>query len=111
MATVLTEATQYSPTISALVDCIAGSNVIAHVECRHRTSLTVEGRTVFVLATHGVRYVRVQVDCLHMRRELIAIIGHELQHVVESVSASPKNSGAKTDAAKPLSGTAGQNAS
>ena len=84
---VLTEATRDSPTISSLVDRIRASNVIAHVECARFKSFTLEGRTLFVLATRDVRYVRVQVDCLRPGPELAAIIGHELQHVAEIADA------------------------
>ena len=80
---VLIEATRDSPTVSSLIDRIRASNVIAHVECARFTSFTLEGRTLFVLATRDVRYARVQVDCLRPRPELAALIGHELQHVAE----------------------------
>jgi hypothetical protein len=87
MQAVLAEGIQYSPTISALVDTLDASNVIVHVECAHLNSLTLQGRTLFVVAKRDVRYVRVQVDCLLMRRELMAIIGHELQHAAEIAAA------------------------
>lgn len=85
---VLAEATQYSPTVAALIHIIGRSNVIAHVECGYFKSVRLEGRTIFVLATSDVRYVRVQVDCLLPHQELIAIVGHELQHVAE-IAATP----------------------
>jgi hypothetical protein len=85
---VLAEATQQSRTISGLVEQVGSSNVIAHVECMHFKSIILEGRTLFVLARPDVRYVRVEVDCLLPRQEVIAIIGHELQHVAE-VAAAP----------------------
>jgi hypothetical protein len=85
---VLTEAALDSPTVSSLVDRIRASNVIAHVECARFRSFTLQGRTLFVLATRDVRYVRVQVDCLRPRPELAALIGHELQHVAE-IAAAP----------------------
>ena len=88
MQAVLAEGMQYSPTISALVDTLDASNVIAHVECTRLNSLTLQGRTLFVVAKRDVRYVRVQIDCQLMRRELMAIIGHELQHAAE-IAATP----------------------
>jgi hypothetical protein len=88
MRAVLDEAIRYSPTISDLVERIDASNVIVHVECARLHGLTLQGRTLFVVAKRDVRYVRVQVDCLLMTRELTAIIGHELQHVAE-IAAAP----------------------
>jgi hypothetical protein len=89
MAAVLAEGKQYSPTLSVLVDRIDASNVIVHVECARFNNLTLQGRTLLVVAAHETRYVRVQVDCLLMRRELIAIIGHELEHAAE-IAAAPE---------------------
>jgi hypothetical protein len=84
----LTEATRQSPTISALVDRIRASNVIAHIECQHFQSFILKGRTFFLSAKATVRYVRVQIDCMQSRQELVEIIGHELQHVSEIAAAA-----------------------
>jgi len=67
---------------------IDASNVIVHVECARLHSFVLEGRTLFIVATRDVRYVRIQVDCLLVDRELTAIIGHELQHAAE-IAAAP----------------------
>ncbi len=88
MQTVLAEGVQQSPTISTLVDRIDASNVIVYVECARLGSLTLQGRTRLVAAKRDVRYVRVEVDCMLMRRELTTIIGHELQHAAE-IAAAP----------------------
>jgi len=85
---VLTEATDRSSTVSALVNRIRTSNVIAHLECAHFTSLTLQGRTLFIVAKKDVRYVRVQLDCQLARQDLMPVIGHELQHVAEIVAAA-----------------------
>lgn len=84
---VLAEATERSSTVSTLIDRIQTSNVIAHLECGHFTSLTLQGRTIFVLAKSDVRFVRVQINCGLARPDLMAIIGHELQHVAEIAGA------------------------
>jgi len=84
---VLAEATQRSSTVSALIERIQASNVIAHLECGRLKSLTLQGRTLFLVATSGVRYVRVQIDCGLVRPDLMASIGHELQHVAEIANA------------------------
>ena len=84
----LTEATRQSPTIAALVDRIRASNVIAHIECQHFQSFILKGRTFFLSAKATVRYVRVQIDCMQSRQELVEIIGHELQHVSEIAAAA-----------------------
>jgi hypothetical protein len=85
--TFLAKATQHSPTVSRLIDRINASNVIVYVECDRRRSLTLEGWMVFVVTTREIRYLRVQVNCGLMRQDLIAIIGHELQHVAEVADA------------------------
>lgn len=86
--TVFEHAVSRSSTLSTIVERIDRSNVIAYVTCEHFISVTIEGRTMWVAAVHDVRYVRVQVDCLLPRHRLVAILGHELQHVAE-VAAAP----------------------
>lgn len=61
------------------------SDVIAHVECAALPP-EINGQVVFVFAAGDVRYVRVQLDCRLAPPVLIAMLGHELQHVVEIAS-------------------------
>jgi hypothetical protein len=77
-----------SPTLRAIIQQIEASDVIVHVTCEHLNSATLQGRTMWASASPGVRYLRVQVECMISRLELVAILGHELQHVAEIAAAS-----------------------
>ena len=79
----LTHVIDRSPTLRAIVGQIEQSDVIVHVTCEHFVSVTLEGRTVWGSAGPDVRYVRVQIDCMLPDQRLVAILGHELQHVAE----------------------------
>ena len=77
-----------SPTLREIVGQIEQSNVIAYVMCEHFASVTLEGRTAWASAGPEARYVRVQIDCMLPKQRLVAILGHELQHVAE-IAAAP----------------------
>ena len=87
LRTVVAEAAVRSPTLRALVRQIEESDVIVHVTCEHLNSAMLEGRTMWVSATPSARYLRVQVECMLTRTALVAILGHELQHVAEIAAA------------------------
>jgi uncharacterized protein YkvS len=80
---VLAGANEKSPTLRAIVERIADSNVIVYVTCEQFKTLTINGRTIWAEANGEARYLRVQVDCMLSRANLVAILGHELQHVAE----------------------------
>src|SRR5215831_2485964 len=80
---VLAGATEKSPTLRAIVERIAQSNVIVYVTCEQFKTVTISGRTMWADASGEARYLRVQVDCTLARANLVAILGHELQHVAE----------------------------
>src|SRR5262245_21351519 len=80
---VLVDASEKSPTLRSIVDRIAQSNVIVYVTCEHFKTLLINGRTIWTEASGDARYLRVQVDCTLARAGLVAILGHELQHVAE----------------------------
>jgi len=84
----LTHVIDRSPTLRAIVGQIEQSDVIVHVTCEHFVSVTLEGRTVWGSAGPDVRYVRVQIDCMLPDQRLVAILGHELQHVAEIAAAA-----------------------
>ena len=87
LQTIVADAADRSPTLRAIVKRIDASDVIVHVTCEHLNSAMLEGRTMWVAASPGVRYLRVQVECMLTRTELVAILGHELQHVAEIAAA------------------------
>jgi len=76
-----------SPTLQNLVQQIERSNVIVYVTCKHFDSVTLQGRTMWGAASADARYVRVQVDCMLVNQQLVTILGHEFQHVVEIATA------------------------
>jgi hypothetical protein len=85
--TVLTSASEKSPTLRSIVERIAASNVIVYVTCVRFASVALNGRTLWAEANSGARYLRVQVDCMLPRANLVAILAHELQHVAEVADA------------------------
>jgi hypothetical protein len=76
-----------SPTLRTIVKQIEESDVIVYVTCERFASVMLEGRTAWSSASAEARYVRVQIDCMLAQQRLIAILGHELQHVAEIASA------------------------
>jgi len=88
LQSVLSEAGSRSPTLRGLARKIDASNVIAYVTCGSFSSRLLAGRTFLGQTSDKARYVRVQVDCMLPRMNLIAILGHELQHVAEIAAAA-----------------------
>jgi hypothetical protein len=75
-----------SATFRSLVERIEQSDVIVYLTCERFDASTLSGRTALAAAQPGVRYLRVQIRCQQSDQALAAIIGHELQHVVEIAS-------------------------
>jgi len=80
---VLAGASEKSPTLRAIVERIAQSNVIVYVTCEQFKTAMISGRTMWADASGEARYLRVQVDCMLPRATLVMLLGHELQHVAE----------------------------
>jgi hypothetical protein len=72
-----------SATLRALVERISHSDVVVYVRCDGDPRARIAGRMTFVSAAGGVRYVLVRLAPLRSRAHQIAILAHELQHVVE----------------------------
>ena len=70
--TVLSNATERSPMLQSIVQRIAASNVIVYVTCERFATTTLSGRTIWAEANREARYLRVQVDCMLMRANLVA---------------------------------------
>ncbi len=70
-----------SQTFWNLLTILGESDLIVHVQAVDR--LSTAGQTYFVTSTPTVRYVRVEVVAGGNANEMIALIGHELQHAVE----------------------------
>jgi hypothetical protein len=70
-----------SQTFRSLLNLLGESDLIVHVQVVDR--LATAGQTYFVTSTATARYVRIEVTFRGSLSEMIALIGHELQHAVE----------------------------
>ncbi|HTH03738.1 MAG TPA: hypothetical protein VL882_25855 [Vicinamibacterales bacterium] len=70
-----------SRTFRSLLNLLGESDLIVHVQLVDR--LATAGQTYFVNATATIRYVRIEVEFRSSLTEMVALIGHELQHAVE----------------------------
>ena len=86
IAALLQEATEHSPTFRRLVDTIDATDGIVYVEqgrCGHH----VRACLVLTVRVAGPnRLLRIFVDIHRSHGDLLASIGHELQHAVEALS-------------------------
>ena len=76
-----------SPTFRALVDRLARADVIVYVEVGPKVA-SASGALRFVGASASFRFVHVSLDQSLTHTELVAVLGHELQHAVE-IAGSP----------------------
>jgi hypothetical protein len=79
--------TTQSPTFRALLGRLAASDLILYVEIVDGIIGGSAGRLYFVTATPSVRYVRIELVAQGNVREMVALVGHELQHAVEIANA------------------------
>jgi len=79
----IAEGCQRSASFRALVERLRATNLIIYVE----PAVQLPGVTIGITQLLGVngefRYLRVSIDANATRKELIALVGHELQHAVE----------------------------
>ena len=73
----------HSPTFAHLLARLENSDVIVYVEEVPRLPGALEGRMMMLPASHGQRYVRIQISLRGAPDDAIAILGHELQHAIE----------------------------
>jgi hypothetical protein len=89
MLRLIEEGTERSVTFAALVDTIGHSNDIVYVEFGYCAFGHLDGCLLpFVASSQGGRYLRVLVTPDKNRRthdQLLALIGHELQHALEVI--------------------------
>lgn len=81
--TMLAGAIRRSSTFARLVRQIDDTDVIVYVELTNTMPPGLDGRLTFLTAAGGVRYLRMQVHTHAGKDDLIAVVGHELQHAVE----------------------------
>ena len=72
-----------SETFRHLIRRIEASDVIVYVEARHDLGDHVGASTKYVSTSATDRFLRIQLHARHSPRTLVALLGHELQHVVE----------------------------
>lgn len=81
--TLLATGMERSATFRQLVRRIEASDVIVYVEIRHDLRGGVGGSMRFVTRSATDRFVRIQLNGTYNAHTLVAVLGHELQHVVE----------------------------
>jgi hypothetical protein len=84
----LADGAQRSPTIARLRATLEQSDVIVYVETSRNLAPSIDGRLTLLNAGHGRRYLRIDIRQSLTPREMLAIIGHELQHAVEVAQAT-----------------------
>jgi len=75
-----------SPTFRDLLNRLSNSDLIVYVQIVDRLNGAF-GHTYFVKATETVRYIRIEVVPSGNFHEMVALVGHELQHAVEIAGA------------------------
>jgi hypothetical protein len=79
--------TTQSPTFRALLARLAATDLILYIQIVDRIIGGSAGRLYFVTATASVRYVRIELVADGNVRDMVALVGHELQHAVEIADA------------------------
>lgn len=79
----LQQAIERSPMLRQLVRTLDASDVIVYVELQPRMPDSLPAGLVLSGAGGGMRYLRISLNPGNTRREMIAMLGHELQHAVE----------------------------
>lgn len=72
-----------SATFKALLDRLEASDLIVYMMRTPANGLSPRGRTQFVVRAGSRRFVRVTIRTDHAARSIVALVGHELQHVAE----------------------------
>ncbi len=83
-----------SPTMRALVDHVARGDVVVYLEILHTLDPDMAACVTWMAAVPGARYVRVSMRPNLRAPEAIAMLAHELQHVVEVIEHPDVRSGA-----------------
>jgi hypothetical protein len=78
----LGEAAAASPTVRALMERIAATDVIVYVEITASPQVPT-ARTKLVIATAGARFLRIGLNRMLSPPDITPLIAHELQHALE----------------------------
>jgi hypothetical protein len=77
----------FSPTLRQLMARVESSDVVVYVVFDRAPSQSMAGRVSLIAAVPGRRYLRIGIDRRSHGCRRLAILGHELQHVVEIADA------------------------
>ena len=72
-----------STTFARLARDLDDTDVIVYVEIVNSLPTGLDGRLSFSTKAGGLRYLRIQVPANTGKHDLIAVVGHELQHAME----------------------------
>lgn len=78
---------QWSSTFRDLVVALNRTSVIVYIQTAPNLPPSVDGRLMLASAPGQPRYLRIQIRPDGQTNELIALIGHELQHAIEVADA------------------------
>lgn len=83
----LEEGARRSYTFAHLLDTVERSDVIVYVEVPSDLPLSLDGCLTLIGSPHGRRFLRIQIAPAGTDVDMIAILGHELQHATEVAEA------------------------
>lgn len=78
---------QRSATFARLVMRLERSDLIVYIDSQADLPAGIEGRLLVGSASHGFRFVRIQIGILDSVKDAIALLGHELEHANEIADA------------------------
>ena len=79
----MAEGRQKSASFRGLVDALQQTDVVVYVQPAEWLPGGTEAVTEFVATTGPARYLRIWIGIRAVRKRLIALLGHELQHALE----------------------------
>ncbi len=88
LAALLTRGVECSSTVRHLVATLDASDVIVYIEPKQRRPSLSGYLSHQIVTVAGIRYLRIYVEMQGAERQLISLIGHELQHAVEVAQAA-----------------------
>lgn len=87
MSDAIADGLRRSTTFAHLVLALDRWDVIVYIETAPRMPSSLSGRMLIVAASAGQRYLRIQIAAVPRGNELVALVGHELQHALEVAQA------------------------
>jgi hypothetical protein len=97
LAALLTRGVECSSTVRHLVATLDASDVIVYIEPKQRRPSLSGYLSHHIVTVAGIRYLRIYVEMQDAERQLISLIGHELQHAVEVAQAADARTSAARD--------------